>query len=185
VHSTSIVLRLIPLPEASSTTLIPMSGPHISIPRPYGGSTNFGSTAPDRRRSEIRMPRFFKRSALLINEMDVFTRSYTEETSYGRLFKFPQMDFEMAIWEMTHLMYAPKKVFKSIYYHKRNTPPSIPESITYLSPSILTPPPQKPKTPGTAPTPPSPTSSPSSFSSPPSPGPSPIPPHPPPSPNSP
>ncbi|ODM18350.1 hypothetical protein SI65_06221 [Aspergillus cristatus] len=35
------------------------------------------------------------------------------------LFKFPQMDFEMAIWEMTSLLIAPKKVFKSIYYHKQ------------------------------------------------------------------
>jgi len=35
----------------------------------------------------------------------------------GRLFKFPQMDFEMAIWEMTSLLIAPKKVFKSMYYH--------------------------------------------------------------------
>ncbi|KAE8395387.1 UNC-50 [Aspergillus alliaceus] len=33
------------------------------------------------------------------------------------MFKFPQMDFEMAIWEMTSLLIAPKKVFKSIYYH--------------------------------------------------------------------
>lgn len=38
-----------------------------------------------------------------------------------RLFKFPQMDFEMAVWEMTHLLIAPKKVFKSIYYHKRKS----------------------------------------------------------------
>lgn len=35
----------------------------------------------------------------------------------GRMFKFPQMDFEMAIWEMTSLLFAPKKVFKSMYYH--------------------------------------------------------------------
>lgn len=35
----------------------------------------------------------------------------------ARLFKFPQMDFEMAIWEMTSLLIAPKKVFKSMYYH--------------------------------------------------------------------
>lgn len=35
----------------------------------------------------------------------------------ARLFKFPQMDFEMAIWEMTSLLFAPKKVFKSMYYH--------------------------------------------------------------------
>lgn len=27
------------------------------------------------------------------------------------------MDFEMAIWEMTSLLIAPKKVFKSMYYH--------------------------------------------------------------------
>jgi UNC-50 family len=26
----------------------------------------------------------------------------------------------MVVWEMTHLLYAPKRVFKSIYYHKRN-----------------------------------------------------------------
>ncbi|KAJ5053582.1 hypothetical protein NUH16_010655 [Penicillium rubens] len=31
------------------------------------------------------------------------------------------MDFEMAIWEMTSLLIAPKKVFKSIYYHKRES----------------------------------------------------------------
>lgn len=67
--------------------------PHISLPRPTGGPSNFGST-PSSRRNELRMPRFFK-----------------------RLFKFPQMDFEMAIWEMMSLMIAPKKVFRSIYYH--------------------------------------------------------------------
>ena len=37
--------------------------------------------------------------------------------SRDRLFKFPQMDFEMAIWEMTSLLIAPKKVFRSMYYH--------------------------------------------------------------------
>lgn len=37
--------------------------------------------------------------------------------NFPRLFKFPQMDFEMAIWEMTSLLIAPKKVFRSIYYH--------------------------------------------------------------------
>lgn len=41
------------------------------------------------------------------------------DMSGTRLFKFPQMDFEMAVWEMTQLLIAPKKVFKSIYYHKR------------------------------------------------------------------
>ena len=29
------------------------------------------------------------------------------------------MDFEMAIWEMTSILIAPKKVFRSIYYHVR------------------------------------------------------------------
>lgn len=33
------------------------------------------------------------------------------------MFKVSQMDFEMAIWEMTSLAIAPKKVFKSMYYH--------------------------------------------------------------------
>ncbi|PYH41123.1 unc-50 family protein [Aspergillus saccharolyticus JOP 1030-1] len=68
--------------------------PHISVPRQHASPSNFGGTAPASRRSSLRMPRFFK-----------------------RLFKFPQMDFEMAIWEMTSLLIAPKKVFKSIYYH--------------------------------------------------------------------
>jgi hypothetical protein len=68
--------------------------PHISLPRPTGGPSNFGGTTPSSRNEGLRMPRFFK-----------------------RLFKFPQMDFEMAIWEMTSLIIAPKKVFRSIYYH--------------------------------------------------------------------
>lgn len=33
-----------------------------------------------------------------------------------RLFKFPQMDFEVATWEMTSLIFAPKKVFRNVYY---------------------------------------------------------------------
>ncbi|RAQ43907.1 integral membrane protein [Aspergillus flavus] len=40
-----------------------------------------------------------------------------EDNVNTEMFKFPQMDFEMAIWEMTSLLIAPKKVFKSIYYH--------------------------------------------------------------------
>ena len=36
-----------------------------------------------------------------------------------RLFKFPQMDFEVAVWEMTSLMIAPRKVFRNMYYHVR------------------------------------------------------------------
>jgi hypothetical protein len=39
---------------------------------------------------------------------------------FKRLFKFPQMDFEMAIWEIMSLIIAPKKVFRQIYYHVWN-----------------------------------------------------------------
>jgi hypothetical protein len=44
------------------------------------------------------------------------------------------MDFEMAIWEMTSLLLAPKKVFRSIYYHKqtKNTYHRADPSFTYL-----------------------------------------------------
>ncbi|KAF2429601.1 UNC-50 [Tothia fuscella] len=85
--------------------------PHISLPRHNSsGPSTFGSTPPTRNEG-IRMPRFFK-----------------------RLFKFPQMDFEMAIWEMTSLIIAPKKVFRSIYYHKqtKNTWHRPDPSFTYL-----------------------------------------------------
>ncbi|KAL4805270.1 UNC-50 [Aspergillus unguis] len=84
--------------------------PHISVPRQHGSSPNFGGL-PANRGSSIRMPRFFK-----------------------RMFKFPQMDFEMAIWEMTSLLIAPKKVFKSIYYHvkTKNTWHRPDPSFTYL-----------------------------------------------------
>lgn len=68
--------------------------PQISLPRHGGPSSNFGGTVPSNRRQGIKMPRFFK-----------------------RLFKFPQMDFETAVWEMMSLIIAPKKVFRSIYYH--------------------------------------------------------------------
>ncbi|KAE8547999.1 hypothetical protein TMatcc_009834 [Talaromyces marneffei ATCC 18224] len=88
--------------------------PHISVPRQhstpsFGGSSGAGSAG--RGNSSIKMPRFFK-----------------------RLFKFPQMDFEMAIWEMTSLLIAPKKVFKSMYYHvkTKNTWHRPDPSFTYL-----------------------------------------------------
>ncbi|CAO1602544.1 hypothetical protein XANCAGTX0491_006155 [Xanthoria calcicola] len=85
--------------------------PHISIPRQHGSNANFGGTTPTARSNGLRMPRFFK-----------------------RLLKFPQMDFEMAVWEMTHLIIAPKKVFRSIYYHKqtKNTYHLADPSFTYL-----------------------------------------------------
>ena len=70
--------------------------PTISLPRHNSMASNFGGVSSSRRDTSVRMPRFFK-----------------------RLFKFPQMDFEMAVWEMTSLIIAPKKVFRSIYYHVR------------------------------------------------------------------
>ena len=63
----------------------------VPCPPPKGVST-MSSGRSDARR----MPRFFR-----------------------RLFKFPQMDFELAVWEMTNLIIAPKKVFRSVYYHVR------------------------------------------------------------------
>ncbi|GAB7346163.1 hypothetical protein MBLNU457_4907t1 [Dothideomycetes sp. NU457] len=74
-------------------------------------STFGGVSTSSRRDTSVRMPRFFK-----------------------RLFKFPQMDFEMAVWEMTSLITAPKKVFRSMYYHKqtKNTWHRSDPSFTYL-----------------------------------------------------
>lgn len=94
-----------------------MSSPRIATPRQYGGS-HFGATS-DRRPSDMRMPRFFKRSVSSQQTLSPFPLVWL--TFEDRLFKFPQMDFEMAVWEMTHLLIAPKKVFKSIYYHKRRS----------------------------------------------------------------
>lgn len=36
-----------------------------------------------------------------------------------RLFKFPQMDFEVAGWEVVNLMVAPRKVWRQVWYRKR------------------------------------------------------------------
>ncbi|MCJ1311444.1 hypothetical protein MMC25_005115 [Agyrium rufum] len=70
--------------------------PTITIPREHEAvNVHAGATPTSTRGSDtIKLPQFFK-----------------------RLFKFPQMDFEMAVWEMTTLLFAPKKVFRSIYYH--------------------------------------------------------------------
>ncbi|KAI9755700.1 MAG: hypothetical protein M1815_004695 [Lichina confinis] len=83
--------------------------PHISLPRQHGSPMNFGGTTSSGRGEGLRMPRFFK-----------------------RLFKFPQMDFELAIWEMTYLLIAPKKVFRAVYYHTKNTWHRPDPSFTYL-----------------------------------------------------
>ena len=47
-------------------------------------------------------------------------RNHTSFLQYmKRLFQFPQMDFEMATWQMIYLVISPKKVFRSIYYQKQ------------------------------------------------------------------
>lgn len=93
--------------------------PSISLPRQHGGSANFGSTPPTGRGEGLRMPRFFKRylvfdrlleAGRLVDDADIIVIS-------KRLFSFRQLDWEMAIWEMTNLLVAPKKVFRSMYYH--------------------------------------------------------------------
>src|ERR1700733_10385534 len=109
-----------------------MTSPRISISR-YGESSTFGSV-PDRRHSDLRMPQFFKRYGWSVR----VSRFLLLISSESRLFKFPQMDFEMAIWEMTHLLIAPKKVFKSIFYQKRPFPTLrlwvfLCKSLTYVS----------------------------------------------------
>ncbi|OJJ43363.1 hypothetical protein ASPZODRAFT_136211 [Penicilliopsis zonata CBS 506.65] len=85
--------------------------PHISVPRQHAAASGAFGGPSSGHRANLRMPRFFK-----------------------RLFKFPQMDFEMAIWEMTSLLIAPKKVFKSIYYHEqtKNTWHRPDPSFTYI-----------------------------------------------------
>ncbi|GAA5975269.1 hypothetical protein JCM11641_005910 [Rhodosporidiobolus odoratus] len=41
------------------------------------------------------------------------------KTWLRRLSRLPQMDFEMAIWQMCYLCIAPKRVYKSLYYQKQ------------------------------------------------------------------
>ncbi|GAA5806667.1 hypothetical protein MFLAVUS_000015 [Mucor flavus] len=40
-------------------------------------------------------------------------------TFLRRLFRFPHMDFEFALWQMGYLLIAPKRVYRNIYYHKQ------------------------------------------------------------------
>lgn len=37
----------------------------------------------------------------------------------SRLVRFPQMDFELALWQMAYLLIAPRRVYRNIYYHKQ------------------------------------------------------------------
>ncbi|OZJ06285.1 hypothetical protein BZG36_00815 [Bifiguratus adelaidae] len=36
-----------------------------------------------------------------------------------RLWRFPQMDFEFALWQMLYLLIAPRRVYRNVYYHKQ------------------------------------------------------------------
>jgi len=38
---------------------------------------------------------------------------------FRRLFKFSQMDFELAAWQLTYLCIAPRRVYKNVYFHKQ------------------------------------------------------------------
>jgi hypothetical protein len=85
--------------------------PHISLPRHNSTDRSFGSTPPTRQQAGLQLPQMLKRAL-----------------------KFPSMDFELAVWEMTSLIIAPKKVFRQIYYHKqtKNTWHRPDPSFTYL-----------------------------------------------------
>ena len=72
------------------------TGSFTSLNGNYGGNASFnaGSATSVSNMDQLRMPRFIK-----------------------RLFKWPQMDFEMAAWEMRGLILSPRSVFRTIYYN--------------------------------------------------------------------
>ena len=81
-----------------------MSHPQISLPRHnsndapwnHGPTTSaYASSSSARRGSALNLP-----------------------TKIRRSLKFPQMDFELAVWEMTSLLLSPKRVFKNYHYHR-------------------------------------------------------------------
>ncbi|KAL8283435.1 hypothetical protein RQP46_005845 [Phenoliferia psychrophenolica] len=41
------------------------------------------------------------------------------KTFLRRLSRLPQMDFELAAWQMTYLCLAPRRVYRNVYYHKQ------------------------------------------------------------------
>ncbi|TFK70823.1 UNC-50-like protein [Pluteus cervinus] len=38
---------------------------------------------------------------------------------FRRLHRFHQMDFELALWQLTYLCIAPRRVYKHVYFHKQ------------------------------------------------------------------
>ncbi|GAA6043685.1 hypothetical protein JCM8097_008609 [Rhodosporidiobolus ruineniae] len=41
------------------------------------------------------------------------------KTFMRRLSRWPQMDFELAVWQMCYLCIAPRRVYRNVYYHKQ------------------------------------------------------------------
>ncbi|TID14439.1 putative integral membrane protein [Venturia nashicola] len=85
--------------------------PHISLPRHNSTerSSSFGAAPPTR--SNLQMPRILKRAL-----------------------KFPSMDFETAVWEMSSLLLRPTAVFKNIKrtQHTKKRYHTADPSFTYL-----------------------------------------------------
>lgn len=65
------------------------------LPRGVPSSAN-ASTGGPASRARMRLPRFVR-----------------------RILRPPTLDFETAIWEIVYLVIAPRKVYKSLYYHKQ------------------------------------------------------------------
>ncbi|KAL4073686.1 UNC-50 [Scleroderma yunnanense] len=38
---------------------------------------------------------------------------------FRRIHRFQQMDFEVALWQLSYLCLAPKRVYRNVYYHKQ------------------------------------------------------------------
>ncbi|RCH98894.1 hypothetical protein CU098_011919, partial [Rhizopus stolonifer] len=56
------------------------------------------------------------------NDYSIQTRRFRRSSSIPliltRLVRFPQMDFEFALWQMAYLLIASRRVYRNIYYHK-------------------------------------------------------------------
>ncbi|KAI7895807.1 UNC-50-like protein [Mucor mucedo] len=48
-----------------------------------------------------------------------FKRASSMPLILTRLVRFPQLDFEFALWQMAYLVIAPRRVYRNIYYHKQ------------------------------------------------------------------
>ncbi|OWB55882.1 hypothetical protein B5S28_g1768 [[Candida] boidinii] len=48
-----------------------------------------------------------------------FYSTFKIPTYFRRLFRPPTLDFETAVWEMVNLIMQPKRVYRSLYYHKQ------------------------------------------------------------------